>query len=204
LKTFKGDIVVSTWGDPQEQAWTQVLATLDPVVSAWSPQQYTDWLAGREKAEWSAELGKLFPSLDITGEYGTATHPVDNAKAAYDNKHPTIFCWEYSEALTNPELIKGVLAFFGGTIPNVNPTPLPNPPSPNKKVKWVTYVIQDGDSLFSIVTMLQAKKLANTTIDALYAANKTVIENAAKQHGYPSSNNGSLIFPGTQIVYPAL
>lgn len=204
LHGFSGDIIATTWGDPKEQAWMNLVSLLDPVISAWSPQQYTDWLVAQEQAEWTAERTKLFPSLDISGEFGGATHPIDNAKAAYTNKHPTIFLWEYLYALSNPELIKGVLAFFGANVPNVNPTPTPNPPTPIKKVQWVTYIIQPGDSLFGIVAMLQEKKLSNTTIAALYAANKTVIENVAKQHGYPGSNNGALIFPGTQIVYPAL
>lgn len=204
LQGFSGDIIATTWGDPKEQSWMDVLSILNPVISAWSPQQYTDWLIAQEQAEWAAELTKLFPSLDMTGEFGGATHPIENAKAAYNNAHPTIFVWEYAAALTNPQLITGILTFFGANVPNVNPTPIPNPPTPIKKVKWVTYIIQPGDSLYSIVAMLQAQHLSNTTIAALYTANKTVLENTAKQHGYPGSNHGALIFPGTQIVYPAL
>ncbi len=47
------DIILSTWADPVEQDWTTVVRALDPVVSAWGPQEYTVWLTQQE-AEFTA------------------------------------------------------------------------------------------------------------------------------------------------------
>jgi len=202
LSGFSGDIIATTWGDPYEQAFQQVVSILNPRISAWSPQQYTDWLQSVEKAEWGPELGKLYPSLDMSGEYGNWTHPITNAQTAFKNGHPTIFVWEYIVALKNPELIKGMLAFFGAKIDNIDPTPVPHPVTPAKKVTYATYIIKDGDTLSSISMNLQNDKKSAVTWEQLYTLNKTAIENTAKLHGYQGSNSGNLVFPDTQLVYP--
>lgn len=204
LSGFKGDIIVTTWGDPKEQSWMQIINILNSRVSAWSPQQYTNWLAAQESAEWGAEEAKVFPSIDITGEYGSADNPLTNIKQAITNKHPTLVVWEYSAAITNSEFIKGLMNVFASSATNITPTPIPHPPTPIKKVKWGTYIVQDGDTLTSIFSMLKSQENATTaaTWVDLYNANKDTIELSAKSHGFSNSNGGNMIFPGTQLVYP--
>jgi Fibronectin type III domain len=59
-----------------------------------------------------------------------------------------------------------------------------------------TYVVKSGDSLIGIANHLHIKDW-----HTLYNENKAVIEAAARAHGHSSSNNGSLIYPGTTLHY---
>lgn len=70
---------------------------------------------------------------------------------------------------------------------------------PNNKVKSKTYTVKKGDCLWNI-----AKKYYGngSKYSKIYKANKTVIEKAAKKHGYSSSNNGNRIYPGTKLTIP--
>lgn len=69
--------------------------------------------------------------------------------------------------------------------------------------KQKTYTVKKGDNLWDL-----AKKYygSGSKMPKLYKANKSVIEKAAKQHGYTSSSNkgiaGWWIFPGTKLVIP--
>lgn len=69
--------------------------------------------------------------------------------------------------------------------------------------KQKTYTVKKGDNLWNL-----AKKYygSGSKMSKLYKANKSVIEKAAKQHGYTSSSNkgvaGWWIFPGTKLVIP--
>lgn len=62
-----------------------------------------------------------------------------------------------------------------------------------------TYTIKSGDCLSTIAK----KELGNSNRwKEIYNLNKSVIENAAKKHGYKSSSTGHWIFPGTVIKLP--
>lgn len=69
--------------------------------------------------------------------------------------------------------------------------------------KQKTYTVKKGDNLWNL-----AKKYygSGSKMSKLYKANKSVIEKAAKKHGYTSSSNkgvaGWWIFPGTKLVIP--
>jgi hypothetical protein len=69
----------------------------------------------------------------------------------------------------------------------------------SKDAGGYSYTIQSGDTLWGI-----SKKEYGTGTEhkTLYNANKTVIENAAKDHGKQSSSNGWWIYPGTDISIP--
>lgn len=58
-----------------------------------------------------------------------------------------------------------------------------------------SYTVHSGDTLIGIANKV------HTDWQTLYNANKSVIEDAAHAHGNASSNNGSLIFPGTVLHY---
>ena len=61
------------------------------------------------------------------------------------------------------------------------------------------YTIASGDTLWNIAK----KKLGNgTKWTAIYDANKSTIESAAKSRGRSSSSNGHWIYPGTVITIP--
>ena len=64
-----------------------------------------------------------------------------------------------------------------------------------------TYTIKSGDCLWNIAKTYYGDGSKYTVI---YNANKTVIENAAKQRGRASSSNGNWIYPGTVLTIPSL
>lgn len=76
--------------------------------------------------------------------------------------------------------------------PTVNPTP-----------KTVTenkdYTVVSGDTLWGISRRFYGDPTKWTTI---YNANKTTIENTARQYGRASSSNGHWIYPGTKLKIP--
>lgn len=62
-----------------------------------------------------------------------------------------------------------------------------------------TYKVKSGDCLYNIAK----KELGNANRwKEIYNLNKTVIEKAAKNHGYKSSSTGHWIFPGTILELP--
>lgn len=69
----------------------------------------------------------------------------------------------------------------------------------NNTQKKKTYKIKQGDCLWNIAKRYygDGKKCAK-----IYNANKSVLNKAAKKHGYSNCRNGNLIFPGTTITIP--
>jgi hypothetical protein len=114
-----GPVYVSTWADPNQQAWQPVIDALGPVVDRFCPQQYSDWLAAQEgeflhfKPEW------LQPQFDLTvGEFGPE-HPVALAAAAQKRGHETIWLWERAAAWNHQALTRQIIAAFGTEPPAV-------------------------------------------------------------------------------------
>ena len=62
-----------------------------------------------------------------------------------------------------------------------------------------TYTVKSGDCLWNIAKKFYGNGSKWTTI---YNANKSTIEARAKKAGKKSSNNGSLIYPGTVLTIP--
>ena len=63
------------------------------------------------------------------------------------------------------------------------------------------YTVQYGDCLWNIA---KAAYGDGSKWKAIYEANKEAIEADAKAHGYASSSNGNLIFPGLELVIPGV
>lgn len=61
------------------------------------------------------------------------------------------------------------------------------------------HTVKKGDTLWTIAKKYYGNGSKYT---AIYKANKTVIENAAKKHGKKSSSNGNWIYPGTKLTIP--
>ena len=64
-----------------------------------------------------------------------------------------------------------------------------------------TYTVKSGDTLWAIAQKYYGNGSKYTVI---YDANKTIIENTAKEHGKASSSGGRWIFPGTKLTIPKL
>jgi nucleoid-associated protein YgaU len=72
-------------------------------------------------------------------------------------------------------------------------------PKGNNAPSGGTYTVKSGDCLWNIAK----DKCGNgAEYTAIYNANKTVIEDAAKKHGKQSSSNGHWIYPGTILTIP--
>jgi hypothetical protein len=106
-----GTFLVSTWADPSLQNWQGVLQALNPCVSAYMPQQYSDYLGTFWPEFANAGAACLQPTLDMTQDFGL-NDPVALAKAAYDQGHTAISIWHYDTAIANPELLGQILAAF--------------------------------------------------------------------------------------------
>lgn len=71
-------------------------------------------------------------------------------------------------------------------------------PAP-KKSSSKTYTIVSGDNLWNIARKYYGD---GTQWQKIYNANSAVLESAAQKYGHSSSDNGSLIFPGTSLTIP--
>lgn len=199
--TVKGDVLITTWADPDLQAFDGVIQALDSVTSAWIPQEYTNWLGNQEGEYTDQDINsaKLYPAIDITGEYA-GTEPLTLAVEALQRGHKSLFAWEYQAALNNMHFIQGVLSTFGAnqvpvktTIPYVPPKGV----ATKKVPQFATYQVQEGDTLSTIASKLGLKDWNKQ----LYQPNKATLDHIAQQHGYKDSNNGNEIFPGTVLNY---
>jgi hypothetical protein len=225
LSNWPGDIILTTWADPTQQNWINVLKALDPVVSAWNPQEYSNWLDGQEGefAQAGVNLSKLFPSIDISA-ISAANNPIAIIADGLKRGHDSFWIWEYGSILSASALTKSILALMpkpaqvtpppaptppvlmtpAPTVTPVKPvvpavcTPLPAPTHTN--VVYGKYTIKSGDALENIAVALNIKNWYQD----LFMPNKVVLDAAAAAHGVANSNNGTLIYVGTVLQYPIL
>lgn len=160
MKAQPGTLYLTTWANPVEQAWGAMLPVFKPVVHAFVPQQYTDWLATR-----SFEFAGLpmQPAVDLAPEFGTV-HPVLIADQAAKEGDPAVWMWEYTTI--DPTIVKGIVAAMSGG------SYVPPPPVPTPVPAQGTYIVQPGDSLSSI-----ALKFPGLTWQQIWQANKPAIPN---------------------------
>lgn len=203
LKGFKGDIILSTWADPVQQDWLGVIWALNPVVSAWGPQEYTTWLTLQESqlTNDGVPFDKLFPELDMVDLFAGANNPLSAMQTAVNRGHGSIWVWEYLGAMNNPNLARTMAALIGPPVPSA-PAPTPNPvklpsPSHTKKLVWASVVIGEGDTLAGIAQKIGVQNW----FQDLYLPNRATLDAVAISHGQPNCNGGNLIYPGTTLRY---
>lgn len=111
LKPVPGMLMISTWADPSEQAWSDVIRALAPATDVFMPQQYNDYLAGfwQEFAQDGASF--LIPTVNLDQSFGV-NHPVTIAQSAASQGHPAISIWYYDLAIANPALVDQIAATF--------------------------------------------------------------------------------------------
>lgn len=69
----------------------------------------------------------------------------------------------------------------------------------NNTATTKTYTIKSGDTLWAISIRYYG---TGTKYSTIYSRNKTVLDSAARKHGYRDANGGNYIWPGTRIVIP--
>lgn len=209
LKNFPGDIILSTWADPIQQNWLGVIQALNPVVSAWGPQQYTLWL-GLQEGQLTSDgvpSAKIFPEIDMVDMFGGANDPLTIMHEAVNRGHGSVWVWEYLGALSNPNLAKAITTLLGskpaplpiapvGKPTTVPPVKLPQPNHTSTQA-WQNYTIESGDSLSLIASRLGLQNW----FQSLYQPNAAEIEATARAHGQASSQSGTFIYPGTVLRY---
>lgn len=111
MRLVPGLLYVSTWANPLMHDWP--VQALAPCVNAWVPQQYNNYLAAQEWQEVRDGETVIFPTVDLTQEFG-ANDPVAIAAKARVDKHQSLWIWEYGPAVSNPALLDKVIAAFKG------------------------------------------------------------------------------------------
>lgn len=117
-----------------------------------------------------------------------------------------------SDAASSPNLTDAVpltVPYVSDIFVNVQQPGAPGPPgpagptgpvgtpAPPPRSTSITYKVVSGDTLSKIANRY------HTTAAAIYAANKSLIEATARQHGFTSSGGGHWIFPSEKLVIPA-
>lgn len=62
---FSGQLYVSTWANPITHNYIDVLALLEPLVTAWMPQAYDDTLVKEMYAQWPGSAKPIEPTFHI-------------------------------------------------------------------------------------------------------------------------------------------
>ena len=109
MRPVPGVLYVTTWADPAEQNWIQVINALAPCVNGWIPQIYNNYLEHAAVNEYPAGLC-VYPAIDLTQEFG-ANDPVQIAKDVH-SVSPALFVWEYLPATQNPALVAQITKAF--------------------------------------------------------------------------------------------
>lgn len=205
LRPTPGLLSVSTWADPNQQGWQGVIAALSPAVNAWTPQQYTDWLAAQEVGGQLAGMGlTIQPGIDLSPEFGS-DHVMGIVQQAINRGHRTVYLWEYSTAQGNPALVQQVCEAMRAafpTLPDMPPAPSPAPtgtPAPTpapapapapapQPAQPLHYTVRPGDSLSKIALGFYG----DADWATLYNANRALI-----------GGDPNRIFPGETLVIPA-
>jgi hypothetical protein len=197
-----GDLFLTTWADPIQQGWGEVTRALAPVVRAWIPQQYSDWLAAQEGQLVALGESCLQPAIDLSGEFG-GNHPIAIAQAAAARGQTTVWIWEWQFAAgpfrQETQAIVATMRRAGG-LPSPVPPPASNP-SPGQTL--YSYTIQPGQTLTSIAAGIQRRyRYAGSERD-LFLANRAHLDQTARRYGHADSQNGNLIFAGDTLHFAA-
>jgi hypothetical protein len=117
LQSLPGVLMVTTWGDPDQQDWSGVLRALNPCVDVYIPQAYDNYLAGTTWVEFAADGAScIFPAVNMTNEDGP-NNPVVIASTAHQRGDAGIVVWYADTAMQNPGLFDQVMNAFPRTIP---------------------------------------------------------------------------------------
>jgi len=104
-----GLLSITTWSDPNQQSWQSVARTLVPVVNAWIPQAYNDWLYSQLWQEKSLGELNIQPAFDLSQEFGP-NHPLNDVLKARQNGLTTVYLWTLSlltsQAATVSEIVR--------------------------------------------------------------------------------------------------
>jgi len=207
LKPVSGLFGVTTWADPNLQAWNGVLEALRPCVNFWLPQVYSNYLASVYHAQYDPYGLPYYPILNLGTDAG-ANDPLSIAKSA---NSPVIGFWEYQAAISTWEPIAKEIIALHPTITIQEKPPMPIPA--NWHYDAATGTLTTPNSKY-VVTGDFAKKLLS--LPAWNATNvpleNAVHVNQCELHVHPPQAGIRQIFaesmlldiPGRGVVASAL
>lgn len=126
MKPIAGTFLVSTWGNPNDQAWQGVIQALNPCTDSFMPQQYTNYLASCWPQFGASGAACIQPTVMMTGDFGP-NDPVAIARAAHSQGHTALSIWYYELAVANPGLLDQIIAAFPATTTSTPSQPAPTP-----------------------------------------------------------------------------
>lgn len=107
LQPVSGLFGVTSWADPQQQAWAGVLQALAPATNFWMPQVYSNYLADLYHAQYDPYGLPYYPTLNLGNDFG----PNDPLQIAQASKSPIIGLWEYQAAIAAyADIVKQIIA----------------------------------------------------------------------------------------------
>lgn len=136
LKAPNSLLIVSTWADPQQQEWANVVKALLPVVDCWWPEQYTNWLAGQERQLLDLGESCIAPTIDLSYPRNIDDY-MAIAKGAKARGHTTLSIWEYGDTKGKETDIKSIAVLMHAQTTEA-PTVIVEPSTPTKGDRAVT------------------------------------------------------------------
>jgi hypothetical protein len=107
-----GTLLISTWADPLEQNWQDVISALHSQVDGWWPQEYDNWLAAAATREFAyLKETCIQPTIHVTNDIGP-NDPLAIIKQKLSIAKGPISVWEYQTAVANPALAKSITALI--------------------------------------------------------------------------------------------
>lgn len=110
-----GPLVVSSWADPAQQAWTGVLEALQSVADVIGPQEYTNYLAGCEGQFPAWARARLAPEIDLSSSFGPNDLPKIAAQAKKNGHY--LWLWALEYAWTKQSLVQSLISIMDGSTP---------------------------------------------------------------------------------------
>ncbi len=112
LSKVPGILGITTWANPNQQQWQNVLTELKPCVNFWLPQVYTDYLASIYKTQYNQFAVTYYPVLNLGTDFG----PNNVGKIAIDATSEVLALWEYAAAVSSySEIVMRLSQLFNNT-----------------------------------------------------------------------------------------
>jgi hypothetical protein len=94
VKGLPGKLWISTWANPVDHHWSENIKILDPLVSVWMPEEYSDSLVQKRLAQFPIVQGEIAPTYAVGQTSVNLTSIIDNASL-----------WEWQDALASPQWV---------------------------------------------------------------------------------------------------
>lgn len=110
LRTIQGELFITTWADPIQQNWSNVLQILKERVNYWMPQVYSNYLANVYKEQFGNVA--IIPIFNLGQDFGENALFTNVVNA----KNSSVGFWHYQEAISSYlYLFQQIITYMKGT-----------------------------------------------------------------------------------------